>query len=128
MFVQQVKKLLPWIIGIPLRIFSFAWPFATEVLGLLWWIGFIDSVALLRGFCFIPAYLYLIFFPNRLIFSMRGLLTAFTLIGASLGFVVSHLLFVEEVSWTLWIHACFGIAWMLGIYLVMATKPRPVPS
>lgn len=121
-------KWLPWIIGSPMRIVSFAGPLALEVLGLLWWGGAVDSITLSIEFCLILPYVYLIFSPNRCVFSTQGLFAAFFLFGESLSFVVYRFLLSEEIAWVLWVHVCFGVAWMLVIYLVMTTKPRPVPS
>lgn len=119
---MQMRKFLPWIVSLPLRLAGLAWPLIAEVLALLWWGGaggvLVNAMALVLVVC----YLYLSLAPNRLIFSKHGFFTSLVLIGAALSLVIASLSSPEGVPAMAWVHGAFGIAWVAAIWLVRATE------
>ena len=121
MFVQ-VKKRLPWMVGLPLRAIGLVWPMMTEALALLWWGRTVGASTILASLLLIGSYLSLSCSSNRLVFSRSGFVAAFVLIGVSLALAVSHLLSAEEVPAMLWVHVAFGVAWYSAIWIVRTAQ------
>lgn len=111
-------------VGIGLRILGFVWPFSAEVLALLWWHKGVDSSIVIVQLVQVGSYVFLIFFPNRLVFSKLGLIAA-SLLG--LGALLSVGLTVErwgDIPDTAIVHVVLAALWGSLIWVAQVLGKR----
>ena len=117
------------VIGIVLRIATFAWPLLTETLALFWWARSAGP-SRLPTLLMIAAYLVLVFTPNRFLLSRWGVMAVMLLLSAS-----SYLLFrywsePHGVPEMIWVHLGFGLAWLatLGVERIRGDGAKSIGS
>lgn len=111
------------LVGLALRLATVAWPLATEVLALLWWAGY-SSKSTLPTLVIVTAYLFLVFSPNRILFSHTGLIAVVLVISASMLLLLLYWSDPTGLPGMIWVHLGFAGAWLvtLTIERLMRTK------
>jgi hypothetical protein len=118
-----MKTLLPWLVGIPLRLLSGLWPLTDELLGLVWWAAEVNWLTGIASTVSIASYLFLCFFPNRFVFSGHGYLASLALMGSTLVLVLVNLSDANQIPKMLWINLGFGLAWIAVIHIIKQLHP-----